>query len=851
MELKVEDNFEEEDLGFDDSESIEADISKENLPIIFNTVSKLLYKDAISSIVREITSNAFDSHREANVTTPVEINFDHNDKGYYFTFTDFGIGLSPDRIKTIYMNYFSSTKRSSNNEIGGFGLGSKTPLAYTDIFYITTIFDSIHYEYVMSINGGKPKIELLSTKSTDQHNGTTIKIYMLDFSDVAKFTKAAKTQLAYFYNIVFKEFDAVNEIGNYLPSNNYIIYEHELFSYRTVDNLFDTMHLCIGPVAYPIRWEELGIAPVKLPIAIKFNIGELQPVPSREDIQYFDDVNGKKGSKSLIIDKVNEVVNYLVTSYNNSITNITTFKDYLARRNSSQQIELAKDIFLDVSSLIKNNEKIQTNFEPLKEYPVQIPTNWAFIFKPVAYVGRQKFYVGEEQLKKVGNIDIYSPNVEVFYLHKNQELVLGKIRKAYLRDRVNTNYKPIVFVRANTSYFDYYHKLKVKRDKNIKSMLYYKRYPNEWRYLSEERKQEIINNEKIKHFIGAVPLFKKYKELALTEYLNDYVSDYALSEPTVEYLKHYREKYDVGGAIKQRKIDKKILLQVRTETNWTKYETKISDIQSMTGMFIYGFKDDKDNLQTARIILGLRNYPSCYPYSTHKIFICCQTIAANEPYFYRMKNAIHVNQFLATPNKILKGYITGLLVHEKFESLKRTGNYKLLNKLSIDYASKFEKIESFLDSTYKVRYYTNLHESITTPLKELFITNGWIHKDIIDDLNWLSQFEGNLPLLEYLQLSDNNLFNNRPEKLIKEMAEYAKKVNGLTAQINRQFYLLEESPIVVEIRRKKELKMLYDSIQNTIFDKSKKILMLQEHAESLQVSEPIECTVEEEIFEEI
>ena len=46
---------------------IEAGITEESLPFVFEFMSTQLYSNPIGSTIREITSNCFDSHVEAGV----------------------------------------------------------------------------------------------------------------------------------------------------------------------------------------------------------------------------------------------------------------------------------------------------------------------------------------------------------------------------------------------------------------------------------------------------------------------------------------------------------------------------------------------------------------------------------------------------------------------------------------------------------------------------------------------------------------------------------------------------------------------------------------------------------------
>lgn len=109
--------------ALDDYDKIEYGVDLEDMGMMYQAF--LNYSDPISTIVREITSNCFDSHIEAGVDKNIEIEIKNKN---YLTgqaasihFRDFGVGLSPERIKTVYSKFFKSTKRDTDNEIGGFG----------------------------------------------------------------------------------------------------------------------------------------------------------------------------------------------------------------------------------------------------------------------------------------------------------------------------------------------------------------------------------------------------------------------------------------------------------------------------------------------------------------------------------------------------------------------------------------------------------------------------------------------------------------------------------------------------------------------------------------------------------
>ena len=114
--------------------------------MIFRSYTKNLYSNIIGSIIRELTSNCYDSHVAAGVKYPIIIRLNKESTGYTISFIDKGTGMSPQTIEEVYGVLFESTKRQTNEQFGAFGIGSKTPLAYdTQSFFVKTRVDGIEY----------------------------------------------------------------------------------------------------------------------------------------------------------------------------------------------------------------------------------------------------------------------------------------------------------------------------------------------------------------------------------------------------------------------------------------------------------------------------------------------------------------------------------------------------------------------------------------------------------------------------------------------------------------------------------------------------------------------------------
>lgn len=278
-------------------------IDSENMGMVYQ--SFLNYSNPVGSIVREIASNAYDSHIEAGIEESIQIEIkDANrvtDEPGQLIITDFGVGLSPQRVEDIYSKFFSSTKRDTNDEIGGFGIGAKSPLSYTDIFTVVTNYENVEYTYLVSRGELSPEIELFSEEDTDKSNGTSVIIPIND-GDMYKVRSEIKNQLKYF--------DNVNYINCGIESNYNVVRSNKGFIFNTnylTTNTRDQTDICIGQVRYPIDYTALNLGSwnYNIPIAIHFDIGELPVVWNREAITY------TKEAIDLIKNRLESVYEYL------------------------------------------------------------------------------------------------------------------------------------------------------------------------------------------------------------------------------------------------------------------------------------------------------------------------------------------------------------------------------------------------------------------------------------------------------------------------------------------------------------------------------------------------------------
>ena len=297
---------------------------------LFSTMSDNLYNDKVRAVIRELSCNAWDAHAAAGKKNqPFEVHLPTQFEPW-FSITDFGTGLrfikggcedcggkgvvagnqcyecdgtgDYDGVKRLYCTYFASDKQDSNDAIGGFGLGSKSPFAYlnsrkngkaiTGGFTVTNHYKGVTYNYDAHVSeAGYPDVvamgEPLSTP--DVPNGVEV-TFPVAPGDIWEFENKAKAVFEFFTPRPILNKDIT------IPTPTYSVHS-DLWGMRTNADTAQGSELraIMGNVQYTVgsidisRLSEAQQRLVGMPIDLFFKVGELQPAASREALSLVGD----------------------------------------------------------------------------------------------------------------------------------------------------------------------------------------------------------------------------------------------------------------------------------------------------------------------------------------------------------------------------------------------------------------------------------------------------------------------------------------------------------------------------------------------------------------------------------
>jgi len=754
-----------------DFESIDMSIDQKSMGFVFDIMFSQMYRDPIGSIIREITSNCFDSHIEAGVNDAVVITIDEDDGGGFISFKDVGIGISPDRMRSVYAKPATSTKRDSNDFIGYWGLGSKSPLAYVEEgFEVITVSEGMKYEYMVHKGTSAPQITLITSEETTEHNGTIVKIYFKRNSDKAEFDKKLESQLRYFDNVYV--------IGSNHFNNEYKLYEGNTFKFRNDCARVD-LHICIGKVTYPIDWEKLGEQRITLPFALKFNIGDLPVTPERESIKYTSikrENDEYVDTRDVIKAKIQEFKEEIQDMIGREPIYHNNIFDFIEAQGHAPYIKLLDRVINIPGQVADPPEQL---YQPLESVGLKTPVNIFFNHYMI------KRHLDTWSGSKMRN---YDSLVYLSWRNFNDSLIVrefnavGKFKQMkldYLRKIAREeNKQRIMFITHNTS----------------KGERLYK-------YLDLPKTKRLDYTEWNK-----VKLYKYFKEVVTKEVILNSI-DY----DTLEIPKEFEEEWKLTNLTKRGTVEAaegEILVDdfgIDTKSN----RRVTLEIESLNEyMFvIYGFEKDVELLEKYQILFWHGKYAdNC------KVLKIRQR---DEKDIVLLKNVIKVTAFMSN-NPIFKSIATAAYIRSskiddykfypaetKEYSIDRTEIYTLL---FAPMAEKWKELISKSRDTVNLEDSTATTEDLVKEILELAKANNWLDEDVVKGVQKVENYFKGLELLNYVVPST---------KAIPHIANFVKAVGK---PVNREWEVLE--PWQKELLQELSDKFEYNSELNDVVSAS-------------------------------
>lgn len=212
------------------------------------------YSNTRLAVVREVSANALDANLEAGADRPIEIKLPTS-MNPTFAVRDFGGGLSQDEVFNLYSKYGKSTKRTSNNYIGAFGIGKFAPLSYGENFTCVSYNGGKKTSYNIFVDeSDDTKIVKLHEEHSSEPSGLSIEVAIAD-DDTDEFREVVQKFFQFFSDDEMPKFlgveeDFITKREKVLESNNdsWFLLEEKRQHYYSRNQ----SHVIMGRVAYPL-----------------------------------------------------------------------------------------------------------------------------------------------------------------------------------------------------------------------------------------------------------------------------------------------------------------------------------------------------------------------------------------------------------------------------------------------------------------------------------------------------------------------------------------------------------------------------------------------------------------------
>lgn len=728
----------EVDIIGETSDRIEMGIDTDNIGHLMMILSSNMYQNAIGSIVREYTSNAIDANVEAKCDEPVIVRLKKDTTGTWnFEIQDFGVGLDDEDFKKVVSKYGKSTKAAKADQLGFYGLGTKSAFSYTNTFYYTCRKDGVERKYLMYKSETGFTIDLMFEQPTTERNGVTVTIPLKNKSDYTSFRREIRSQLAYFDNAYFDVDYEYSYTDNIQDLNTDIdIYKEKDFQWSSFGR-FTEMHISFGRVNYPIDWKALDINRLSIPIALKFDLDSgLFPVPNRENLIWND------LTKQLVKEKIKLVANWFVNNYNATVEDQETLLKAWDYISVDSHVVGIGDKSFNINELI-NHSIIPIREVQIKGMKYMSPASYKSRFTALVKDYRLVADTYNGKLRTKGVYDNLGKCIEhpdkSLLLHPDA-VIVGNFRE-YLK---SLNYKYFArlrpFMERKHEDLEYYKQQLFLKDKD----------KSNWRYIIKEF-QDIRKQFLSDLFVDGTGLqdskgFEDYKKVLKAQRVRKGTSN-GLNKQQGEVTIGYAKKKQWGGYMFKKETYEICKLQQK------RYMTIILEQEHEDDISEYKRIFSKQHVNFARI--GVQDLKKITSLKLHN--------------FMTLKEI--------EKTKLFRRVATGILARRAVENFERITEGKHLiveacmNKLQKQYEFAKSYVEKNDDTQFK--NHSNIALSILLTAKDNDLWDNEVIAEIREFANAVDEFEF-ITLLEVPKKTDKAEIQEQYQNLISNMMLFKK-----------------------------------------------------------------------------
>ena len=755
---------------------------KSDLAKLQQLLGSKLYSDKYS-FIQEALQNSTDAMRKCGkADEPFDVNVYLKNSTYYFSIRDYGCSFdSIEEFKRLVGTLLESSKTQNkdsaeNQELGKFGIGSIAVAAYNKtwdykVYKNGKVFDA----KLQEIDGQGLFMEVSDYYDTAEVDGVFLQIQIIDSLEM--FVNKLLEKAKYFQNIKFN-FDAdviyslrYSNFNSRLVTINkdFQIFKSDDFQYSTL-NKSSKIHICLDQYAYEIKWDELEIDAVNLPLALRFNLNDFETNPTREVLTITPDYKEK------IVAKLEKVADWLVDKWNevNPMRECNNLNDYIdeLEKRQNKHVSLANtnlDVFL-----FCNLYSLKTfNTVTFKNISAGTLNGFNRFLNRYSYY----FYEGFATIRH-GNLSRHAGYIgrhDCYFIKKSFSRTYQTYFKTVLRNSDSRIYKkkPVEFVFSNPQenqvsflrYMENFEKVKIDAltEEHIESLT---KMFNDFKTLMAEFEKCIPNVEDI------VPL------------------NYGNTIPKVQRRKSKIDKGDDEIILKYPREPQK---WINWSAVWEDKAVKVNELKKLKALHIYGTESRRRDIEQIFTF-------------TKKI----QTIMVNDKIEKVIKdenpqNFIHIDN-LKERFTVLANYFTALYIKEQmigyrflFDNVDKIQKY-----ISATIANDITELKMLM-SRYNVD--NKVDESgIIKELYDLYKDNPKLYnQEHVNIFNKVDKIKENL---DFLQLFADDLVNVNSQYTHKKIkADLALKtmrevLRARKVRMNWENYNLDKvedfKPIIIE-----------------------------------------------------